>query len=187
MGKWIAIPLGIGIVVLVAFLSLAWIRGKRPLETGDRAPRVALPALNSVSFPIHTGSGRVVIVNFWASWCPPCVEETPSLEKFAARMKPLGVRVVGVSVDQDLSQLTNFIASYRLTYPILRDPNQALAARWGTYKFPETYIFDRDGRLADKVIGATDWDSPSMIQFVTALVDWNKAGAPQQAAAASNW
>jgi len=102
-------------------------------------------------------------------------------------MRPLGVRVIGVSVDQDLSQLTNFIASYHLTYPILRDPNQTLAARWGTYKFPETYIFDRDGRLADKVIGATDWNDPNMIQFVTALVDWNRAGVPQQAAAAGNW
>jgi len=186
MSKSITIPLAAGALVLGVLLSLGWIRGNRPLETGDRAPAATLPAVNSVSFPIHAGDGRVVIVNFWATWCPPCVEETPSLESFAARMRPLGVRVIGVSVDQDLSQLTNFIASYHLTYPILRDPNQAFAARWGTYKFPETYIFDRDGRLADKVIGATDWNDPNMIQFVTALVDWNRAGAPQQAAA-GNW
>ena len=186
MSKSTAILLAAGAVLLGVFLSLGWIRGNYPLETGDHAPSVALPAVNSVSFPIHAGGGRVVIVNFWASWCPPCVEETPSLESFTARMKPLGVRVIGVSVDQNLSQLTSFIAAYHLTYPILRDPNQALAARWGTYKFPETYIFDRDGRLADKVIGATDWNAPGMIRFVTALVDWKQAGAPQKAAA-GNW
>jgi len=186
MSKSIAIPLAAGAVVLGALLSLAWIRRDRPLETGDRAPGAILPAVNSVSFPIHAGDGHVVIVNFWATWCPPCVEETPSLETFATRMRPLGVRVIGVSVDQDITQLTNFISRYHLTYPVLRDPNQALAARWGTYKFPETYIFDRDGRLADKVIGATDWNDASMIQFVTALADWNRAGAHQQAAA-GNW
>ncbi|MGH9358089.1 MAG: TlpA family protein disulfide reductase [Terriglobia bacterium] len=186
MGKRIAIPLSIGVVALGVILSLVWISRKHPLETGDRPPSVTLAAVNAVSFPIHAGGGHVVIVNFWASWCPPCVEETPGLEKFATRMKPLGVRVIGVSVDQNLAQLTNFITSYHLTYPILRDPGQTLAARWGTHKFPETYIFDRNGRLADKVIGATDWTSPGMIEFVTALVDWSRAVAPQQAAA-SNW
>ncbi len=189
MGKSIAIPLGIGAVLLGVILSLAWISRKRPLATGDRAPSVILPSVSSVSFPIRAGGGHVMVVNFWATWCPPCVEEAPGLEEFATRMKPLGVRVVGVSVDQNLSELTNFIMSDHLTYPILRDPGQMVAARWGTTKFPETYIFDRHGRLADKIVGATDWNSPGMIQFVTALVDWKQSVISQKAATsgAGNW
>lgn len=102
-------------------------------------------------------------------------------------MQPLGVRVIGVSVDQDLPSLQKFISGYGITYPILRDPYQALAGRFGTHMFPETYIFDRDGRLADKIIGATDWTDPEMIQFVQDLNHWPPTTAAKTASAPGNW
>lgn len=186
MSKSLWLKLGIVAVVVGVILSLLWgRRGPKVLAVGNKAPNFTLERVNAGTFTLRDGSHRVTLVNFWATWCPPCVEEAPSLEKFARQMQPLGVRVVGVSVDQNLPDLQKFISSYHLTYPILRDPNQSLAGRFGTHMFPETYIFDRDGRLADKIIGPTDWEDPHMIQFVEALVHWPPAGVAESAAASS--
>ncbi len=178
-----------GMVAVLAGVVISFVRGRspRPLRTGDNAPVFTLQRVDSSSFSFRDSNHDVVLVNFWATWCPPCVEETPSLEKFAQRMKPLGVRVIGVSVDQNRAALQKFVADYHLTYSILRDPNQGLAARFGTYKFPETYIFGRNGRLVDKIIGAADWEDPRMTWFIDALVDWKTAPASPKAAAASGY
>lgn len=184
--KSLWLKLGIVAVVLGCVLAFVWGRGgTKVLAVGNRAPNFTLRQVNAGTFTLRDGGHHVTLVNFWATWCPPCVEEAPSLEKFARQMRPQGVRVVGVSVDQNLPDLQKFIASYHLTFPIVRDPNQALAGRFGTHMFPETYIFDRDGRLADKIIGATDWEDPHMIQFVEALVHWPPAGVAESAAATS--
>lgn len=182
------VKLAILAVILGGVLGLLWRRPAQELAVGSRAPEFTLERASAGGFSFQDDGHHVTLINFWATWCPPCVMETPSLEKFAQQMRPLGVRVIGISVDQNLPALQKFIASQGITYTILRDPNQALAAHFGTYKFPETYIFDRNGRLADKIIGATDWTSPQMIQFVTAMVHWPPAaGAVTKPAAAGNW
>jgi len=115
------------------------------------------------------------VVNFWATWCPPCVAETPSLEKFAEQVRPLGVVVVGVSVNQSAADIQQFAAQYHLTFIMARDPLQALSHRYGTYQFPETYILDRKGRLASKIISNTDWTDPRMLEFVRSLAERGKS------------
>ncbi|MGH9402326.1 MAG: TlpA family protein disulfide reductase [Terriglobia bacterium] len=174
-------------IILGAVLAVRSRRAPQVLATGDKAPAFTLQKASSGTLSFKDGGHHVTLINLWATWCPPCVMEAPSLEKFASRMQPLGVRVIGVSVDQDFPALQKFISGYGITYSILRDPNQELAGRFGTYKFPETYIFDRNGRLADKIIGATDWTDPEMIQFVQDLVHWPPATAPKAAAAPGNW
>jgi peroxiredoxin len=97
------------------------------------------------------------------------VEETPSLEKFAEQMRLRGVTVMGVSVDEDAAALQTFAAEQHLSFPILRDPNQSVANRYGTFKFPETYIIDQEGRVAEKLIGAVDWQDSRIVTFVQEL------------------
>jgi peroxiredoxin len=172
----------IGVILFLLLRQRAY-----PLQVGAVMPNVTLEQTDASTFTLRQDRGHVVLVNFWATWCPPCVMEAPSLEKFAQQMRPLGVRVVGISVDQKLPDLDSFIKGYHLTYPILRDPNQVIASRFGTYKFPETYIFDRNGRLADKIIGATDWEDPRMIRFVEALVHWPPPAARGEDESAGNW
>jgi peroxiredoxin len=140
-----------------------------PVQIGEQAPDFTLPRVPEGAISLAQYRGNVVVLNFWASWCPPCVDETPSLEAFAQQVQGHGVVVLGVSVDQDLSALEKFIAQYHLTYPIARDPNWALPHRYGTYKIPETYIIDRTGHLAEKIIGETDWSEPHMIAYVEDL------------------
>ena len=161
----------IGIVVL-AFRP----QSNHPVKIGERAPDFVLPGVDGAPVSLAKYRGRVVLVNFWATWCPPCVEETPSLEQFASELHGRGVVVIGVSVDESGRALRAFIKQYHLTYPIARDPGGSMAARFGTFKFPETYILGRDGHLAEKIIGAYDWGDPHIIQFVEDL-----AGRPTRA------
>lgn len=170
------------IVVLFVGGALAFYLGYRrnesgPVQVGQSAPDFSIPRLDRGSLALANYQKQVVVLNFWATWCPPCVEETPSLEKFAAETKPLGVTVIGVSVDDDAEVLKKFVTDYRITYPVAWDPQQELAARYGTFKFPETYIIDRNGRVAEKIIGPVDWQDPRIISFVKSLTP----GAARQA------
>jgi peroxiredoxin len=151
-----------------AFLALR-LRSPRPVDIGERAPDFTLPTLTQGPLSLHDFGRQVVVLNFWATWCPPCVEETPSLEKFAEQMRLQGVAVMGVSVDQDVAALQTFAAQQHLSFPILRDPNQSVANRYGTFQFPETYIIDQEGRVAEKLIGAVDWQDPRVVTFVQEL------------------
>ena len=169
--KWI-------ILALVA-LGILWLifrpRSQGPITIGETAPNFTLPRLPDGELSLAQYHGKVVLVNFWATWCPPCVMETPSLEKFYSEMKSDGVVVIGVSVDQNGQALREFVKKYHLTYPIARDPDAALSHRYGTFKFPETYIIGRDGHLAEKIIGMANWVNPNMIAFVKSLTHNTKA------------
>ena len=144
-------------------------RSPHAVKVGESAPRFDLPTLPEGAARLGDFRGQVVVLNFWATWCPPCVEETPSLEKFAEQMRPEGVAVIGVSVDQDQTALERFVLAHRLSFPVARDPAQVLSGRYGTFIFPETYILDRSGRVAEKIIGPIDWLDPRIIEFVRGL------------------
>lgn len=144
-------------------------RAPHTLQVGDSAPDFTLPLLRAGSLTLHDYRQRIVVLNFWATWCPPCIAEMPSLENFAGRTRDLGVVVIGVSVDRDATALKKFVADFHLSFPIARDPNQVVASGYGTFKFPETYIIDRDGKLAEKIVGAIDWQDPRLLSFVQAL------------------
>src|SRR5207249_6151234 len=167
--------LGLAGAVLVLFAMPTYRQGEASVA-GKTARNFPLEIAGK---PAHLTDlkGRVVVLNFWATWCPPCVEETPSLEKFAEQMRPAGVTVIGVSVDQDQEAIEKFALAFHLTFSIARDPDQVLAGRYGTFKFPETYILDRSGRVAEKIIGPTDWQDPRIIEFVRGLARPNERAA----------
>jgi cytochrome c biogenesis protein CcmG, thiol:disulfide interchange protein DsbE len=170
MSKTNAIKASILIVILGGATYLALRQSPpRPLAIGDTAPDFSVPALPSGSLDLKNYRGQVVVLNLWATWCPPCVEETPSLEQFAEKMRDRGVMVVSISVDENQSALQEFIQKYHLSFPVGRDPDRSLAARYGTFQFPETYILDRRGLVAEKVVGATDWDDARIQSFVLNL------------------
>jgi len=175
VSKTDGLKIGAVVALMGAGLVLAFHRGTPyPVEVGEYAPDFSLPALingSPASDPLHLYDhrGHIVLVNFWATWCPPCVEETPSLEKLSSDLRKLGVEVIGVSVDRDPAALKKFISDNHLSFPIARDPDQAVASTYGTFQFPETYILDREGRVAEKIIGARDWGDPLMLSFVDSL------------------
>jgi cytochrome c biogenesis protein CcmG/thiol:disulfide interchange protein DsbE len=113
--------------------------------------------------------GKVVVLNFWATWCPPCVEEMPSLNRFDQQIRPLGAMVLGVSVDETQQAMEQFIRDQHISFPNYFEPTRSLAASYGTSMFPETYIIGKDGRIARKIIGPQDWDRPDFLQYIRQL------------------
>ncbi len=113
--------------------------------------------------------GQVVVLNFWATWCPPCVEEMPSLVDMQRRLKDKGVTVVAISVDVDGNAYQEFVKSHNVNLLTVRDPDQKSNALYGTSKFPETYIIDRNGVIRRKFMGAVDWTARDVTDFLSTL------------------
>ncbi len=113
--------------------------------------------------------GQVVVLNFWATWCPPCIEEMPSLVQMQQRMKTKGVTVLAVSVDVDQDNYQRFLKDHNVNLLSVRDADQKSNALYGTFKFPETYVIDRNGVVRRKFIGAVDWTEPDVIEYLGKL------------------
>jgi len=117
--------------------------------------------------------GKVVVLNFWASWCPPCLEETQSLNLLQQAIAPKGGVVLGISVDEDQAAYKKFLVDNHVIFPTYDDVTKKTATEYGTAMFPETYLIDRNGKLARKVIGPQDWQSPGIMDPINRLLNQN--------------
>lgn len=161
---------------LLLILLSACYSGSRPPRIGSNAPDLTVQDADR-TVKLSDYRGQVVVLNFWATWCPPCVEEMPSLVEMQRRMKAKGVTVIGVSVDVDQNAYHQFLKDHNVNLLTVRDPGQKSSNLYGTFKFPETYIIDRKGRLAEKIVGAYDWNDPRMLAFVRELAQPNQQQA----------
>lgn len=155
-----------GILVLVTLTGCY--SGSRPPRIGNPAPDFTVQDAER-RITLSQYRGQIVVLNFWATWCPPCVEETPSLVQMSNRLKDHGVTVLGVSVDADGAAYQRFIKDHRVDYLTIRDADQKSNNLYGTFKFPETYIIDRNGTLRRKFIGPVDWNSREVTEFLSKL------------------
>jgi cytochrome c biogenesis protein CcmG/thiol:disulfide interchange protein DsbE len=143
--------------------------------TGSRPPHVGTPAKEfSVQDSDHQVSlnqfrGQIVILNFWATWCPPCDQELPSLMDMQNQMRARGVVVVGVSIDVDGDAYHRYLKQRNVNFVTVRDPEQKVAGMYGTSGWPESYIIDRQGVLRRKIVGPINWGSPEVMQFLSKL------------------
>jgi peroxiredoxin len=166
------------IVLIAALFVVGYVARERKgsgaqkiVTNGDRAPEFRLPALDGRQVSLADLRGKVVMVHFWATWCPPCVEELPTLAKLNQDLTGTDFEMLTVSVDEGGSAaVTAFLQKYRLNVPVLLDPGRSIANLYGTYKFPETYIVDREGIVRYKVIGPRDWRGPNAVQTVRGMI-----------------
>jgi thiol-disulfide isomerase/thioredoxin len=114
--------------------------------------------------------GKVVVLNFWASWCPPCVEETPSLNQLQKFIESRNGVILGVSVDEDPAAYEKFLKDYDVVFPTFREPTRKLALDYGTPVFPDTYVIDRHGKILRKFFGPQQWDSPDMLAYFDSVL-----------------
>lgn len=163
MRRFLALTATLAIAILVGCYS-----GSRPPRIGSPAPDFTVQdAERKVTLSQYRG--QVVVLNFWATWCPPCVEETPSLVQMNDRLKNKGITLVGVSVDVDADAYHRFLKDHKIEYVTVRDVDQKSNNLYGTFKFPETYIIDRNGTLRRKFIGPVDWNSREITEFLSKL------------------
>lgn len=148
---------------------------------GSKPSSIGKPALDFTvtdsdrSVTLSQLRGKIVVLNFWASWCPPCVEEMPSLVQMQKMMVSKGVVVLAVSEDEDADAYHKFLQEHGVDLLTVRDPGQQddrgvtsdVASRYGTFKFPETYIIDRNGIIQRKFIGPIDFSQAEMVEYLS--------------------
>ena len=156
------------LLVLALLISPSYRQGERSIA-GKMAPEFSFEMAGRPA-RLADLRGKVVVLNFWATWCPPCVEETPALNRLQEQIAPLGGMVLGVSMDEDDAAYQRFLIEQKVIFPNYRDTSNSLSGRYGTSIYPETYIIDRDGRIARKMIGPQRWDNPEIVDYIRALL-----------------
>ena len=154
------------ILLAATLLLTACDRGDHPSRIGSPAPEFKLTDGNR-SIDLAQYKGRVVIVNFWATWCPPCIEELPSL--LAMQSEVPNVTVLAISQDEDKDAYARFLLDNHVTLYTLRDPSARIPRLYGTAKIPESYVIDRNGILRRKFVSAQDWTSPEILNYLRKL------------------
>ncbi len=167
----------IGTIAVLAVIGLLLFFGQNSgkrvklIREGDQAPEFTLPSLDGKAVSLSSYRGKVVMVHFWATWCPPCVEELPALERLYHAYAGKDLEVLTISVDEGgASDVAQFMRKNEFALPVLLNPDQSVARAYGTFKFPETYLVDREGIVRRKIIGAADWTSPAAQEIIQAMV-----------------
>ena len=143
--------------------------GGNPARIGSNAPDFTVQDSDH-KVTLSQFRGQVVVLNFWGSFCPPCIEETPSLMRMQAHLKAKGVVVLAVSIDTDDDAYHKFLKDYRVNLVTVRDGGQKASSLYGTFGWPETYIIDRKGVILRKIIGPQDWNSPELLAYFDAIL-----------------
>ncbi len=162
-GQWIAVGGVLLAVAAVVGAGLALSGDLAPVSVGSKAPdfrAVRLTSGDSVS--LGQFSGDVVLLNIWATWCAPCEQEMPSIQRLYQEMSPEGLKIVSVSIDDDQPDaVRRWLADRKLTFEVLQDRSHEIERIYQTTGVPESFVIDRHGVIVKKVIGPVEWDHPA--------------------------
>jgi thiol-disulfide isomerase/thioredoxin len=136
---------------------------------GSPAPPIRLPARGGGVIDLAQYRGKLVLVNFWATWCPPCRDEEPSLAQMSRSFEPDSLQVLAVSVDDGWEPIEKFFGAREPAYRVALDEGGKISLRYGTNKFPESYLVDPSGSLRVKFVGPRNWMDPSMFSLLEGL------------------
>ncbi|MFL5619372.1 MAG: TlpA family protein disulfide reductase [Gemmatimonadaceae bacterium] len=167
-----------GVVLLLAGVLAAGVHflGDElfPVSVGSKAPPIEGVTLDGrkTSKKLADYSGKVVLLNVWATWCEPCRVEMPSIEKLHDEFGPRGLAVVAISVDDPGAEprILDFVKEYGLTFEVLHDPRQVTTRNYQITGYPETFVIARDGTIRRKLIGAADWSSDANRALIRELL-----------------
>jgi len=165
--RWLTVA---GIVLLVgigAWLGLP--EAKRSVSDDGKALAFNLPDLQGKMHGLP--QGEVVLLNFWATWCPPCRKEMPSMAALHRKYADRGLKIVAISVDRDADDLAAFVREYKLPFTVLQDADSAVSHDYGVFRYPETFLIDRQGNVRYHLVGAIEWMSASIIKGIEGLVN----------------
>ena len=161
-----------GVFFLLQMKGSSFDQDKKPVvKPGLPAPNFTLPGLDGKMVSLTDYKGKVVFLNIWATWCLPCREEMPSMEKLYNELKGEEFEILAVSIDAlGAKVVAPFMKEHRLSFPALLDPEGTIRRLYWTTGIPESYIIDKSGIIVKKIIGARDWTSPESVRFFRDLI-----------------
>ena len=172
-----AVFIFVAVTVLVIILSLKLndssfkFINQVAIKDNLSAPDFTFPGLNGKMVSLSDYKGKVVLVNIWATWCPPCVDEMPSMEKLYQKFKGENFEILAVSIDEPgLKAVAPFMKKSNLTFPALIDSEGTIKAVYGIIGVPESFIIDQQGILIKKIVGPVDWAATNVFRFFSDLI-----------------
>jgi peroxiredoxin len=157
-------------VLAIALSCLSCARDDSKPEVGHRAPDFRLVAVNGKAVRLRDLEGKVVFVNIWATWCPPCRQEMPSMVTFYEMFKDEGVTILGVSEDHDPEVVKAFVKKYQIPFPVLLDRDKIVFKLYRATGVPETHLINERGVIEASWIGPFDWTGPRILNSVRTLL-----------------
>jgi len=173
-----AVLIFVAVTVLVVILSLKLndsafkFSNQVAIKDNMPAPDFTFPGLDGKMVSLSDYKGKVVLLNIWATWCPPCVEEMPSMERLYQKFKGQNFEILAVSIDEPgLKAVAPFMKKSNLTFPALIDSEGAIKAVYGITGIPESFIIDKQGNLIKKIIGPVDWATRDIFRFFSEVIE----------------
>jgi len=160
----------IGLLTVALIAVVADTSREKISEAGDMAPDFTLVTDGGRRLTRSEFGGKILVLNFWATWCQPCVEELPSLNEFQNQLGSSGVVVLGVSVDRNERAYRQFLKRAGVSFRTSRDPEAEISSRYGTFKYPETYVIDRTGKVIQKHVGPRNWMDPALVTEIRSML-----------------
>jgi peroxiredoxin len=165
-----AVPMNLPVDVKDAFskAGLPLLREKRPIKD------FSLKTLEGKTITLSQLKGKVVFLNFWATWCPPCRAEMPSMEILYQRFKNAGLEFVAVDIMESAGEVQNFLKDNPYTFPIALDTNGNVSSQYGIQAVPATFIIDRDNTIIFSAVGARNWNTPVTLTAIESLLKYGQ-------------
>ncbi len=163
-------PLSFLLLSALAALAGAAGQGLTALPERPEAPDFVLPDVEGDIHRLSDYRGKVVIVNFWATWCPPCRKEMPSMQRAWEQLREQGVAMLAIDVGEDKDAVLAFQVQAPVEFPLLLDEDSSVTTAWPVRGLPTTYVVDTRGRLAYRAVGGREWDEPALLAQVRELL-----------------
>ena len=169
------------IILVLAFASILFLQDVKQnrnedavsvIKIGDQAPKIKLTSISGETMELAALKGKVVLVNFWATWCPPCIKEIPSLIKAYDDLKSKGFEILAFSIDSNGKKIVpGFVKEHGINYPVILDVDQKYARSFSVFGVPENILINKKGKIVTKKYGADDWGDPIIRKEIEALLN----------------
>jgi peroxiredoxin len=167
MNKRVIAALGL-LVLLAIGLTSMMPPGVKPVVIGEQARAFSLPDLNGELQGLP--EGKVILLNFWATWCPPCRQEVPSMVELYKKYKDKDFEIVAVSVDKGKSVVVDFVKEQKMDFTVLHDATAEVSQSYAVFRYPETFIIDKNGVIVQHLNGAVEWGDPEFSDYIDELL-----------------
>jgi thiol-disulfide isomerase/thioredoxin len=151
--------------------------GLSVFDAREMAPEISAPDLSGHELRLSDFRGKVVLLNFWATWCDPCRKEIPSLISLQAKLKGSPFEVVSVAMDRRIEHIPPFVRHFKIRYPVMEGRKGSVDSRYYGLGLPQTYIIDRKGMLVGRVVGGRDWSQPAFVSYFKSLASKDNPSA----------